>query len=109
MEASETTTPEDRLNAIIERLEQAADRLAAHTVAASSSTRESELERLLAEAESTITTLRSARKTAAAIPTLIAKEGASAEPAALDAALSSLSLEQRITVKSQLLRTGLLG
>jgi hypothetical protein len=35
-------------------------------------------------------------------------EGATAEPGALDAALTSLSLEQRIAVKSQLLRAGLI-
>ncbi len=46
--------------------------------------------------------------------TLLAKQGvtleaASLEAGALDAALSSLSLEQRIAVKSQLLRAGLLS
>lgn len=44
---------------------------------------------------------------------LLAKQGISAsetvETAALDAALNGLSIEQRIAVKSQLMRAGLLG
>lgn len=53
------------------------------------------------------------RKTVpAAMTTLLAKHGVSidsVEAGALDAALTGLSLEQRIAVKAQLLRTGLLS
>jgi hypothetical protein len=48
----------------------------------------------------------------AAMESLLAKQGVqvdSVEPVALDAALASLSVEQRIAVKSQLLRAGLVG
>ena len=44
--------------------------------------------------------------------TMLAKQGVqvdSAEPATLDSALASLSVEQRIAVKSQLLRARLVG
>jgi len=109
-----------RLTAAVEALERALPRLAVAAVGESvgpivatvESPREAELERKLAEAEKTIATLRASstlqegRRT---LPVgLVAKqqEGA-AEPAALDAALSSLSLEQRIAVKSQLIRAGL--
>ena len=103
----------ERLEAAAGALEQAAERLAAVELQASAS-RESELAERLAEAESTIVTLRAqavsqpGRKTTAA-GTLVAKEGVSIEAGALDAALSTLSLEQRIAVKAQLLRSGLLG
>ncbi|WP_157466458.1 hypothetical protein [Edaphobacter aggregans] len=43
--------------------------------------------------------------------TMLAKQGVtvdSVEAGALDAAMSSLSLEQRIAVKAQLMRSGLL-
>ena len=57
---------------------------------------------------------RSARKTLPAATTqLLAKQGISmldsVEAGALDAALTGLSLEQRIAVKAQLLRAGLLS
>ena len=100
----------DRLRAAADALEAAADRLAAVELKASS-TRESELAERLAEAETTIATLRAsqaARKTTAAT-TLVAKEGVAIEAGALDTALSSLSLEQRIAVKAQLMRSGFLG
>ena len=48
----------------------------------------------------------------ASMATLLAKQGVtvdSLEAGALDAALSSLSLEQRIAVKAQLMRSGMLG
>jgi hypothetical protein len=44
--------------------------------------------------------------------TLLAKQGVtvdSMEAGALDAALVSLSIEQRIAVKAQLMRSGMLG
>lgn len=57
------------------------------------------------------------RKTLPALMTsLLAKQGVSLDPAlasveagALDQALTALSIEQRIAVKAQLLRTGLIG
>jgi hypothetical protein len=90
------------------------------------SAREAELERRLAEAEAKIAELTasaapqsSGRKTLpAAMATMLAKQGvsldlgasgASIDAAALDAALSSLGIEQRIAVKSELKRAGLLG
>jgi hypothetical protein len=91
--------------------------------------REAELEEKLAAAEAKITELEAkaaatagcptsrgdvgSRKTLpTAMSTLLAKQGVaidSMEAGALDAALASLSLEQRIAVKAQLLRAGLLG
>jgi hypothetical protein len=97
MQAGVETMPDAlfvRMQAAAEALEQAAGRLA--------------------EAEITIATLRAqaasntGRKTTVAA-TLVAKEGVAMEAGALDAALSTLSLEQRIAVKAQLLRSGLLG
>lgn len=85
------------------------------------SERELELERRLAHAEQQIAELRaqesraaSMRKTLPATTTqLLAKQGItsldSIEAGALDAALTGLSLEQRIAVKSQLLRAGVLS
>jgi hypothetical protein len=85
------------------------------------SERELELERRLAQAEQQIAELRaqeskagSARKTLpAATAQLLAKQGVtsvdSIEAGSLDAALTGLSLEQRIAVKSQLLRAGILS
>ena len=89
--------------------------------------RECELEQKLAAAEAQVAELRAraacvpvsvaggerGRKTLpASMTTLLAKQGVtidSLEAGALDAALTSLSLEQRIAVKAQLLRAGLLG
>ena len=81
-----------------------------------------ELERKLHEAAMQIAELRaqagssvaSGRKTmTAATVSLLAKQGISnldsIEAGSLDAALTALSIEQRIAVKSQLLRAGLLG
>jgi DNA-binding Lrp family transcriptional regulator len=86
-----------------------------------SSERELELERRLAQAEQQIAEMRaqdskavSARKTLPATTAqLLAKQGItsvdSIEAGALDAALTGLSLEQRIAVKAQLLRAGVLS
>jgi hypothetical protein len=85
------------------------------------SERELELERRLAQAEQRIAELSaqeskasSVRKTLPATTTqLLAKQGItsldSIEAGALDAALTGLSLEQRIAVKSQLLRAGVVS
>lgn len=81
-----------------------------------------ELEQRLQEAMVQLAELRAqagvgasnGRKTvAAATASLLAKQGISnldsIEAGSLDAALGALSIEQRIAVKSQLLRAGLLG
>lgn len=85
------------------------------------SERVAELERKLREAELQIATLQgqaapvaAGRKTvSSATVTLLAKQGISnldsIEAGALDSALQSLSMEQRIAVKSQLFRAGLLS
>lgn len=86
-----------------------------------STEREMELERRLAQAEQQIADMRaqeakgsSTRKTLPATTAqLLAKQGItsldSIEAGALDAALTGLSLEQRIAVKSQLLRAGIVS
>lgn len=83
--------------------------------------READLEEKLAAAELKIAELQARGVGAAAIgrktipsamTSLLAKQGVtldSLEAGALDAALVSLSLEQRIAVKAQLMRAGLLG
>jgi len=89
--------------------------------------REAELEEKLAAAELKIAELQARGATVApavgrktlptAMTNLLAKQGvnlgsldaASLEAGALDAALVSLSIEQRIAVKSQLIRAGLLS
>jgi hypothetical protein len=91
------------------------------TVDATADTRQRELERKLEEAEQQITELKaqaaaasSGRKT---IPMstmqLLAKQGIGSvdglEAESLDAALTGLSLEQRVAVKAQLARSGALA
>ena len=85
--------------------------------------RERELEQRLQAAETELSELRAkashgdemqrGRKTVpAAMANLLAKQGVaveSLEAGALDAALVSLSLEQRIAVKAQLMRSGVIG
>jgi hypothetical protein len=91
-------------------------------VATVESRREAELEEKLAAAESRIAELQaresvgssvSGRKTLpSSMTSLLAKQGLtldSLEAGTLDAALVSLSLEQRSAVKAQLMRAGLLG
>lgn len=94
-------------------------------VATAEAHREAELEQKLAAAEAEIAELRAAaatsvpatvtnaRKTLPAVAAnLLAKQGLtmdSIEAGALDAALVSLSIEQRIAVKAHLLRAGLLN
>jgi hypothetical protein len=108
--AVEATTL-DRLTAAAERIEQAVTRMIEHQ------TTSSELRLKLNAAEAELTELKSApalvtngRKTLSGTtfgkhPTAID----SVEAGALDAALISLSIEQRIAVKAQLMRAGLLG
>jgi hypothetical protein len=86
--------------------------------------REAELEEKLAAAEAQIAELKAAAGSVPAAVThgrktlpvgmvnLLAKQGVtvdSMEAGAVDAALVSLSVEQRIAVKAQLMRAGLLG
>ena len=95
-------------------------------VATVESKREVELEQKLAAAEAKIAELRAAGASAPVAVThsqgrktlpvsmvnLLAKQGVavdSMKAGALDAALVSLSIEQRIAVKAQLIRAGLLG
>jgi len=104
-----------RLTAATGMLEEAADRLAGREVDLEASfgrvaSREAELEQKLAEATATIASLKAGRKTLpAGVATLLAKDGSGADMGSLDAALGSLSVEQRIAVKSQLMRSGLIG
>jgi hypothetical protein len=107
----------ERLNAAAGLIEQAAGRFAGIELNASLvSPREQQLEQRLAEAEATIVSLRaegiraSARKTApAGAPALASRDGVAVEASALDSSLRSLSIEQRIAVKAEMLRTGLLA
>ena len=109
-----------RLAAAVEAIEQAIPRITASDaigpiVATVESPRESELAQRLEAAEKTIAELRASASSSTTggrrtLPVSLAArhDGASAEPGAIDAALTSLSLEQRIAVKSQLLRAGLI-
>ena len=88
-------------------------------VATVESAREMELERRLEEAERVITGLRAEAASAQAsagrktvVTTMLAKgntASAGMQAGALDAALASLSVEQRLAVKAELLRSGLIG
>ncbi|QMV18837.1 hypothetical protein GOB94_09195 [Granulicella sp. 5B5] len=144
----ELTETMERLEAVAEALEQAAERIAEQQVALAAeaqqsvgrivatveTAREAELERRLAEAEGQIASAerKIAELTAAAaspvvqgrvtlpagMATMLAKQGValdaggsfpSMESSAIDGALASLSIEQRIAVKSELLRAGLMS
>jgi hypothetical protein len=122
-EMVEWTETVQRLEAVAAALEQAAARIAEQQsvgpiVATVDTEREAELERRLEEAEARIAELTAAaspagRKTLpSGMASMLAKQGVtveSMEAGALDGALSSLSIEQRIAVKAELLRAGLLG
>lgn len=104
-----------RLTAAAGMLEDAANRLAGREIDLEASfgrvaSHEAELEQKLTEANATIASLKAGRKTSpGGVSSLQAKDGTVVNAGSLDAALSSLSLEQRIAVKSQLLRSGLIG
>ncbi|HMH16394.1 MAG TPA: hypothetical protein VK578_25065 [Edaphobacter sp.] len=119
-----------RLAAAAGLLEQAVERLAERqkdaeaSIGRISATVDADLEERLVAAEAQISELKAA---AASVPstvtngrktlpvgmtTMLAKQGVtvdSMEAGALDAALVSLSMEQRFAVKAQLMRAGLLG
>jgi len=123
----------ERLSAAASALEQAVTSMASRQesfaaeaqetvgriVATVETAREAELERKLAEAEARVAELQASatsgagRKTLpAGVARMFAKEGAGGEgfeAGAIDAALTSLSVEQRIAVKSALLRAGMVG
>jgi hypothetical protein len=128
----------ERLAAAAGLLEQAVEKLAqrqndfaidaeasiGRIVATVEGRREAELEQKLAAAEAQIAELKAAAASVPAAVThgrktlpvsmvnLLAKQGVtvdSMEAGAVDAALVSLSVEQRIAVKAQLMRAGLLG
>jgi hypothetical protein len=124
----------DELGAFVQRLaaaagllEQAVERLAERqkdaeaSIGRISATVDADLEERLAAAEAQIAELKASapvavtngRKTLpVSMTALLAKQGVtvdSMEAGALDAALVSLSMEQRFAVKAQLMRAGLLG
>jgi len=112
----------ERLGQTQSALSEDAEATISRIVATVESRREAELEEKLAAAESRIAELQaresasssvSGRKTlTSSMTSLLAKQGLtldSLEAGTLDAALVSLSLEQRIAVKAQLMRAGLLG
>ena len=123
----------ERLSAAASALEQAVASMASRQesfaaeaqetvgriVATVETAREAELERKLAEAEANVAALQAGASSSAGRKTLpaglarmFAKEGAGGEgfeAGAIDAALTSLSVEQRIAVKSALLRAGMVG
>jgi len=127
----------ERLEAVAAALEAAASRIAEQQMAMAAeaqevvgritatveSAREAELERRLAAAEARVAQLMAAaepqgagRKTLpVGMASMLAKQGVtlnhngeSIEAGAIDGALASLSIEQRIAVKAELLRAGLL-
>ena len=93
----------ERLAAAAAMLEEAAARVSAVEVSAAAE-RTHELEEKLREAEATIATLRASGRRAGALVGKDAPEAAGS----VDAALISLPVEQRIAVKAQLMRSGLL-
>ena len=121
----------ERLAGAAELLEQAAGRIAARETEISAST-DATLERVVATVESDLAVKLAAaeqriaelearaaqepasggRKTVAASANLAAKHGVAVDginAGALDAALVHLSLEQRIAVKAELMRAGIVG
>jgi hypothetical protein len=100
----------ERMNARQESFAASAEETVGRIVATVESARETELERKLAAAEAKIAEMSAAgssggRKTVAA--RMMAKDGGEVSADAIDAALVSLTVEQRIAVKSELMRAGL--
>ena len=130
MTAGELQTAADRLMEAASALERTVARMAEQQVALAAEAesqvsrivatvetqREVELERKLAEAEAKIAELVASANTQPpgrkTLPTTMAKQGVvvdSVEAGAIDGALASLSIEQRIAVKSELMRAGVLN
>ncbi|HEY4009672.1 MAG TPA: hypothetical protein VGM11_05935 [Acidobacteriaceae bacterium] len=136
MTAGELQTAAERLIEAASALERTVARMAEQQVALAAEAesqvtrivatvetqREAELERKLAEAEAKIAELVASaahaqqptgRKTLpTTMATMLAKQGVvmdSVEAGAIDGALTSLSIEQRIAVKAELMRAGLLN
>lgn len=134
MNAGELQAAADRLMEAASALERTVARMAeqqmalaaeaesqvSRIVATVETQREAELEHKLAEAEAKIAELVASastqpvgRKTLpTTMATMLAKQGVvvdSVEAGAIDGALASLSIEQRIAVKSELIRTGVLN
>ena len=103
----------ERMSARQESFAAEAEETVGRIVATLETAREAELERKLAEAEAKVVELTvsagSGRKTLP-VGRMFAKDaGEAVEAGAIDAALTSLSVEQRIAVKSALLRAGMVG
>jgi hypothetical protein len=134
MTANELQAAADRLMEAASTLERTVARMAEQQVALAAEAesqvgrivatvetqRETELERKLAEAETKIAELVASasaqpagRKTLpTTMATMLAKQGVvmdSVEAGAIDGALTSLSIEQRIAVKAELMRAGVLN
>ena len=134
MTANELQTAADKLMEAASALERTVARMAEQQVALAAEAesqvsrivatvetqREAELERALAAAEAKIAELMASaatqptgRKTLpTTMATMLAKQGVvmdSVEAGAIDGALASLSIEQRIAVKAELMRAGVLN
>ncbi len=107
----------DRLAAATSLLEQTVERLEEKIASAEQKLTALEARAAAPAPAATRADVGSRKTLPTAMTTLLAKQGVtldslepgSFEAGSLDAALSSLSLEQRIAVKSQLLRAGLLS
>lgn len=111
--AERMVTAAEAMSAVVERLQAQMDEKIERIVAA---VEDASLEKRVAELEAENTQLRraSARKTVPATVTqMLAKNGVEVrdemDAAALDASLTALSVEQRIAVKSQMAKAGLIG
>ncbi len=106
-EKAEIRAAEERLGNALERMEQALGRIEAQYEALSV-----KVDRISARIEETKTPEQTSRKTlSAAVTTLLAKNGLqpeAVESASLIKALASLSVEQRIAVKAELARAGVI-
>ena len=93
--------------AAMERAVAASGERVEKIVATVESEREAELERKLEEAEARIAALQAAAGSRKTVGVMMAKDGAEVSVGgALDGALAMLSVEQRIAVKAELLRAG---
>lgn len=104
----------ERMEAAVMKMESAMARMESESVgpivATVESEREAELAKKLEEAEARIAELQASagRKTASA-GVMSTKLVEGIEAGSLDTALAGLSVEQRIAVKAELLRTGMIG